>query len=101
MCQTAADVACIICADVFRRLMSLKEDVHTGTWTYNEVCMGTELTCRFPKLINSYYRYIISFAEDEAGTDLFITQEDSPAIRLHLAKRVSHTETHRKTDIHI
>ncbi|XP_054650197.1 HHIP-like protein 1 isoform X2 [Dunckerocampus dactyliophorus] len=49
------------------RLMSLKEDVATGEWQYNEICMGRDKTCRFPKLINSYYKYIISFAEDEAG----------------------------------
>lgn len=54
---------------VSRRLMSLKEDVNTGEWQYNEICMGTDQTCRFPKLINSYYKYIISFAEDEAGND--------------------------------
>uniref|UniRef100_A0A8C6T8X7 Si:ch211-136a13.1 n=1 Tax=Neogobius melanostomus TaxID=47308 RepID=A0A8C6T8X7_9GOBI len=49
------------------RLMSLKEDAQTGEWQYNEICMGRGQTCRFPKLINSYYKYIISFAEDEAG----------------------------------
>lgn len=47
--------------------MSLKENVATGEWQYNEVCMGRDQTCRFPRLINSYYKYIISFAEDEAG----------------------------------
>ncbi|XP_073351097.1 HHIP-like protein 1 [Pagrus major] len=54
------------------RLMSLKEDVSTGEWQYNEICMGTDQTCRFPKLINSYYKYIISFAEDEAGELYFL-----------------------------
>lgn len=48
--------------------MSLKENVTTGEWKYNEICMGKAQTCRFPKLINSFYKYIISFAEDEAGT---------------------------------
>lgn len=47
--------------------MSLKEDMETGEWQYNEICMGRDQTCRFPKLINSYFKYIISFAEDEAG----------------------------------
>uniref|UniRef100_A0A8C6T7J2 Si:ch211-136a13.1 n=1 Tax=Neogobius melanostomus TaxID=47308 RepID=A0A8C6T7J2_9GOBI len=51
------------------RLMSLKEDAQTGEWQYNEICMGRGQTCRFPKLINSYYKYIISFAEDEAGEE--------------------------------
>ena len=48
--------------------MSLKENVASGEWQYREICMGGDQTCRFPKLINSYYKYIISFAEDEAGT---------------------------------
>ncbi|XP_035009446.2 HHIP-like protein 1 [Hippoglossus stenolepis] len=54
------------------RLMSLKENVTTSEWHYNEICMGTDQTCRFPKLINSYYKYIISFAEDEAGELYFL-----------------------------
>ncbi|XP_061684283.1 HHIP-like protein 1 [Syngnathoides biaculeatus] len=55
------------------RLMSLRENATTGEWQYNEVCMGRDQTCRFPKLINSYYRYIISFAEDEAGELYFLS----------------------------
>lgn len=47
--------------------MSLKEDHATGEWQYSEICMGTGQTCMFPGLINNYYQYIISFAEDEAG----------------------------------
>ncbi|CAJ1065600.1 HHIP-like protein 1 [Xyrichtys novacula] len=54
------------------RLMSLKENVSTGEWHYNEICMGRDQTCKFPKLINSYYKYIISFAEDEAGELYFL-----------------------------
>ncbi|XP_045930305.1 HHIP-like protein 1 [Micropterus dolomieu] len=54
------------------RLMSLKENFTTGEWQYNEICMGRDQTCRFPKLINSYYKYIISFAEDEAGELYFL-----------------------------
>lgn len=60
---------CVCCLFLFRRLMSLKENVTTGEWQYNEICMGRDQTCRFPKLINSYYKYIISFAEDEAGNN--------------------------------
>ncbi|KAJ3590886.1 hypothetical protein NHX12_008834, partial [Muraenolepis orangiensis] len=55
-----------------KRLMSLKENTTTGKWQYNEICMGKDQTCRFPKLINSYYKYIISFAEDEAGELYFL-----------------------------
>ncbi|XP_047449151.1 HHIP-like protein 1 [Mugil cephalus] len=54
------------------RLMSLKENATTGEWQYNEICMGGEQTCKFPKLIDSYYKYIISFAEDEAGELYFL-----------------------------
>ncbi|XP_076845940.1 HHIP-like protein 1 [Brachyhypopomus gauderio] len=54
------------------RLMSLKENTDTGKWDYTEICMGTDQTCHFPKLINSYYKYIISFGEDEAGELYFL-----------------------------
>uniref|UniRef100_UPI003AB0BA86 HHIP-like protein 1 n=1 Tax=Centroberyx gerrardi TaxID=166262 RepID=UPI003AB0BA86 len=62
------------------RLMSLKENAATGKWEYNEICMGKDQTCRFPKLINSYYRYIISFAEDEAG-ELYFLATGAPSAR--------------------
>ncbi|KAL2098540.1 hypothetical protein ACEWY4_005020 [Coilia grayii] len=57
------------------RLMSLKEDRHTGQWDYKEICMGVGLTCAFPGLINNYYPYVISFAEDEAGELYFMSTE--------------------------
>ncbi|XP_056138850.1 HHIP-like protein 1 [Lampris incognitus] len=55
------------------RLMSLKENTATGEWQYTEICMGKDVTCRFPRLINQFYRYIISFAEDEAGELYFLS----------------------------
>ncbi|XP_055030141.2 HHIP-like protein 1 [Misgurnus anguillicaudatus] len=54
------------------RLMSLRENPDTGKWSYKEICMGNDKTCNFPKLINSYYKYIISFGEDEAGELYFL-----------------------------
>ncbi|XP_053478620.1 HHIP-like protein 1 isoform X1 [Ictalurus furcatus] len=54
------------------RLMSLNENPDTGKWDYTEICMGKDKTCRFPRLINSYYKYIISFGEDEAGELYFL-----------------------------
>ncbi|XP_072318535.1 HHIP-like protein 1 [Eucyclogobius newberryi] len=60
------------------RLMSLRENAVTGEWQYTEVCMGRGQTCRFPKLIDSYYKYIISFAEDEAG-ELYFLATGSPS----------------------
>ncbi|KAM6202879.1 HHIP-like protein 1 [Rhynchocyon petersi] len=55
------------------RLMSLRENPGTGKWSYSEVCMGRGQTCAFPGLINNYYPYIISFAEDEAGELYFMS----------------------------
>ncbi|XP_069500624.1 HHIP-like protein 1 [Ambystoma mexicanum] len=55
------------------RLMSLKEDRTSGEWQYNEICMGEHQTCNFPKLINNYFPYIITFAEDEAGELYFLS----------------------------
>ncbi|KAI2654247.1 HHIP-like protein 1 [Labeo rohita] len=71
---------------LFRRLMSLKENRNTRNWEYNEICMGVGLTCSFPGLINNYYPYIISFAEDEAGELYFMSTEipsaTSPTVRV-------------------
>lgn len=47
--------------------MALQENKATNQWDDHEICMGQGLTCAFPGLINNYYQYIISFAEDEAG----------------------------------
>ncbi|XP_069806687.1 HHIP-like protein 1 [Dendropsophus ebraccatus] len=55
------------------RLMALKENPDTGEWQYHELCMGMGQTCMFPGLINNYYQYIISFAEDEAGELYFMS----------------------------
>eukprot|EP00069_Balaena_mysticetus_P019687 bmy_02546T0 len=55
------------------RLMSLRENLGTGQWRYNEICMGRGQTCEFPGLINNYYPHIISFAEDEAGELYFMS----------------------------
>ncbi|XP_026212345.1 HHIP-like protein 1 [Anabas testudineus] len=60
------------------RLMSLQEDRNTGHWKYNEICMGMGLTCAFPRLINNYHQYIISFAEDEAG-ELYLMSTGIPS----------------------
>ncbi|XP_072545128.1 HHIP-like protein 1 [Salminus brasiliensis] len=55
------------------RMMSLKENKNTKQWDYSEICMGMSQTCAFPGLINNYYQYIISFAEDEAGELYFMS----------------------------
>ncbi|XP_078714280.1 HHIP-like protein 2 [Lampetra fluviatilis] len=55
------------------RLMALKEDPRLGRWDKKDVCMGQGQTCVFPGVINNYYQYIISFAEDEAGELYFLS----------------------------
>uniref|UniRef100_A0A3B3D8M9 HHIP-like 2 n=1 Tax=Oryzias melastigma TaxID=30732 RepID=A0A3B3D8M9_ORYME len=54
------------------RIMALEEDKHSGTWRERRICMGDTITCSFPGLINHYHKYIISFAEDEAGELYFL-----------------------------
>uniref|UniRef100_A0A3Q1EJ75 HHIP-like 2 n=1 Tax=Acanthochromis polyacanthus TaxID=80966 RepID=A0A3Q1EJ75_9TELE len=54
------------------RIMALEEDRTTGVWQERSVCMGDKKTCSFPGLINHYHKFIISFAEDEAGELYFL-----------------------------
>ncbi|XP_067099449.1 HHIP-like protein 2 [Osmerus mordax] len=54
------------------RIMALEEDKTTGDWKERSVCMGDTKTCSFPGLINHHHKFIISFAEDEAGELYFL-----------------------------
>ncbi|KAI7804780.1 HHIP-like protein 2 [Triplophysa rosa] len=54
------------------RLMALEEDKEPGSWKEKNVCMGDTKTCSFPGLINQHHKFIISFAEDEAGELYFL-----------------------------
>uniref|UniRef100_A0A8P4K1M9 HHIP-like 2 n=1 Tax=Dicentrarchus labrax TaxID=13489 RepID=A0A8P4K1M9_DICLA len=54
------------------RIMALEEDKSTGSWKERSVCMGDTKTCSFPGLINHHHKFIISFAEDEAGELYFL-----------------------------
>ncbi|KAM6912815.1 HHIP-like protein 2 [Xenentodon cancila] len=54
------------------RIMALEEDKTLGQWKERSICMGDTKTCSFPGLINHYHKYIISFAEDEAGELYFL-----------------------------
>ncbi|KAK7904545.1 hypothetical protein WMY93_017152 [Mugilogobius chulae] len=54
------------------RIMALEEDKVTGEWKERRVCMGQTSTCSFPGLINHHHKFIISFAEDEAGELYFL-----------------------------
>ncbi|XP_071765683.2 HHIP-like protein 2 [Centroberyx gerrardi] len=54
------------------RIMALEEDKTTGNWKERSVCMGDTKTCSFPGLINHHHKFVISFAEDEAGELYFL-----------------------------
>ncbi|KAJ8288718.1 hypothetical protein COCON_G00013770 [Conger conger] len=54
------------------RLMALQEDRESGSWSERSVCMGNTATCAFPGLINHHHKFIISFAEDQAGELYFL-----------------------------
>ncbi|XP_028251775.1 HHIP-like protein 2, partial [Parambassis ranga] len=54
------------------RIMALEEDKTTGSWKERSLCMGDQKTCSFPGLINHHHKFIISFAEDEAGELYFL-----------------------------
>ncbi|XP_076155914.1 HHIP-like protein 2 [Alosa pseudoharengus] len=62
------------------RLMALQEDKVTGTWKEKSICMGDTTTCSFPGLINHHHKFIISFAEDEAGELYFLATSYPSAI---------------------
>lgn len=49
------------------RLMALQEDEKTNKWKKQDICIGSTAACAFPGMISSYSKFIISFAEDEAG----------------------------------
>ncbi|XP_034283760.1 HHIP-like protein 2 [Pantherophis guttatus] len=54
------------------RLMALQEDERTKTWKKQDICIGSIKACAFPGLVSSYSKFIISFAEDEAGELYFM-----------------------------
>eukprot|EP00079_Xenopus_tropicalis_P025841 XP_012819412.1 PREDICTED: HHIP-like protein 2 [Xenopus tropicalis] len=61
------------------RLMALQEDGVTGNWKKQDICMGDSTICAFPRLINKYSKFIISFAEDEAGELFFLSTSEASA----------------------
>uniref|UniRef100_A0A8B9RQ99 HHIP like 2 n=1 Tax=Accipiter nisus TaxID=211598 RepID=A0A8B9RQ99_9AVES len=64
------------------RLMALQEDKKTNKWKKQDICIGSTRACAFPGMISSYSKFIISFAEDEAG-ELYFTSTSYPS--LHIA----------------
>ncbi|XP_012870446.1 PREDICTED: HHIP-like protein 2 [Dipodomys ordii] len=54
------------------RLMALQEDRKTKKWKKQDICLGSTASCAFPGLSSTYSKFIISFAEDEAGELYFL-----------------------------
>ncbi|XP_065535885.1 HHIP-like protein 2 isoform X2 [Lathamus discolor] len=59
------------------RLMALREDGTRNRWKKQDICIGSTRTCAFPRMISSYSKFIISFAEDEAETVIELLNEPS------------------------
>ncbi|KAL1769624.1 HHIP 2 [Sigmodon hispidus] len=64
------------------RLMALQEDRKTKKWRKRDICLGNS-SCAFPGLISTYSKFIISFAEDEAGELYFLATSYPSAYAPH------------------
>ncbi|NXU43366.1 HIPL2 protein, partial [Drymodes brunneopygia] len=65
------------------RLMALQEDEKTDKWKKQDICIGSMTACAFPGMISSYSKFIISFAEDEAGELYFMSTSYPSAYAPH------------------
>nr|XP_056708305.1 HHIP-like protein 2 [Euleptes europaea] len=65
------------------RLMALQEDERRNKWKKQDICIGSTKACAFPGLISSYSKFIISFAEDEAGELYFLATSYPSAYAPH------------------
>ncbi|NXI57697.1 HIPL2 protein, partial [Chloroceryle aenea] len=65
------------------RLMALQEDEKTSKWKKQDICIGSTRACAFPGMISSYSKFIISFAEDEAGELYFMSTSYPSAYAPH------------------
>uniref|UniRef100_A0ACB8GAH0 HHIP-like protein 2 n=1 Tax=Sphaerodactylus townsendi TaxID=933632 RepID=A0ACB8GAH0_9SAUR len=64
-------------------LMALQEDEKGNKWKKQDICIGSTKACAFPGLIRSYSKFIISFAEDEAGELYFLATSYPSAYAPH------------------
>ncbi|XP_004700212.1 HHIP-like protein 2 [Echinops telfairi] len=65
------------------RLMALQEDRQTKKWKKQDICVGNPEACAFPGLLSTYSKFIISFAEDEAGELYFLATSYPSAYAPH------------------
>lgn len=63
--------------------MALREDEKTNRWKKQDICVGSTKACAFPAMIRSYSKFIISFAEDEAGELYFMSTSYPSAYAPH------------------
>lgn len=63
--------------------MALREDEKTNRWKKQDICIGSTKACAFPAMIRSYSKFIISFAEDEAGELYFMSTSYPSAYAPH------------------
>ncbi|KAG8443791.1 hypothetical protein GDO86_009103, partial [Hymenochirus boettgeri] len=61
------------------RLMALQQVGITNDWKKQDICMGDSTICAFPKLINKYSKFLISFGEDESGELYFLSTSQPSA----------------------
>ncbi|NXP06712.1 HIPL2 protein, partial [Thinocorus orbignyianus] len=65
------------------RLMALQEEEKANKWKKQDICIGSTKACAFPGMISSYSKFIISFAEDEAGELYFMSTSYPSAYAPH------------------
>nr|BAK63348.1 hypothetical protein [Pan troglodytes] len=65
------------------RLMALQEDRKNKKWKKQDLCLGSTTSCAFPGLISTHSKFIISFAEDEAGELYFLATSYPSAYAPH------------------
>ncbi|XP_012517642.1 PREDICTED: HHIP-like protein 2 [Propithecus coquereli] len=65
------------------RLMALQEDRETKKWKKRDICVGGTTSCALPGLTGTYSKFIISFAEDEAGELYFLATSYPSAYSPH------------------
>ncbi|KAM7027935.1 LOW QUALITY PROTEIN: HHIP-like protein 2 [Passerculus sandwichensis] len=64
------------------RFMALQEDKKTNKWKKEDISVGSTSSA-FPGMISSYSKFIISFAEDEAGELYFMSTSYPSAYTPH------------------
>ncbi|KAM4904253.1 LOW QUALITY PROTEIN: HHIP-like protein 2 [Sylvia borin] len=70
-CESPSWNGLYIIGDFMSGVLFLQEDEKTNKWKKQDICIGSTTACAFSGMINS--KFIISFAEDEAGELYFMS----------------------------